>query len=154
MRRSSIIFAVTVIVFAAAALPAEATPPAPVTFQADPTPVAIFSAGGGVTGIAEGDFTASGTISDTGQVHDEFRIVDGTLHILRWLTGRLGTITMRIEARFVLVTATSETVEGRWAIIAGTGAYTALHGTGSFTATVDPTTHTVAETLTGVAHLD
>jgi hypothetical protein len=107
-----------------------------------------------VTGIAEGEFTASGAISDAVGVRDEFRIADRTLHIVRTLTSEQGAITMRIEARFVVVTPISETVEGRWAIVGGTGAYSRLRGAGSFAATVDLGTHTVSETLIGVAHLD
>jgi hypothetical protein len=145
---------VAAIACAALTVPAQATPPAPVTFHATAAPTVGLPAGGGATGIAEGTFTASGAISDTGEVRDEFRIADGTLHIVRTLTGRLGTITMRVEARFIVVTATSETVEGRWTIAGGTGTYAALHGSGSLAATVDLTTHTAAETLIGVAHQD
>lgn len=86
-------------------------------------------------------WSASGTLSDSGTFADDrFLITDSlTVHGFRTFTGSAGTFTARFDAR-ILATNTPGvfSVSGRWAVIAGTGAYERLHGSGTILETFTP----------------
>lgn len=129
-----------------------ATTPAGVSFADDQHSVS-GAPGPGYTFdvVAIGTSTASGAIDDTFTVTDH-AVLSGTgeLDVDRVLQDANGnTITMNIEGRFGAGTATTETVTGYWNITGGTGSFAAVHGTGTYAATIDPETHHIVGTLTG-----
>ena len=110
--------------------------------------------------VSDGTSVASGAISGSFELVDQSAVVQqspqsthyGTIHIDSVLTGDSGTITMGIQAQFVSANPDgTETLNGHWTIIAGTGSYTNLHGNGTFDATIYPATETITDTLTGFA---
>ena len=76
---------------------------------------------------ARGRFSATGAVRDSGRVVDQLKNVRGKLQIIRKLRGRKGTLRVR-----VLVNVDTEgRAEGSWRIVAGTGAYRRLRGSGT-----------------------
>ena len=76
---------------------------------------------------ARGRFVASGAVRDSGRVVDQVKNVRGRLQIIRKLRGRNGTLRLRI----VTTVRTDGRVRGGWRIVAGTGAYSELRGSGT-----------------------
>jgi hypothetical protein len=121
----------------AAAGPASASTSVPVTIQATV-----------IIGPFTGTWTASGGINDSGTLVQpvDFRVGQGrVVHLMRVMTGSKGTITL-VEDNLI------GTPVGQWAIIAGTGAYTQLHGDGTTSGVV--VNGVVTDTLTGTVHFD
>ncbi len=101
--------------------------------------------------VAIGTSTASGAIDDTFTVTDH-AVLSGTgeLDVDRVLQDGAGnTITMHIEGRFGAGTATTESVTGYWNITGGTGTFAAVHGSGTYAATIYPETRHIVGTLMG-----
>jgi len=136
--------------------------------------VALLTVGGAVTGPASaststpttiqssvnlgtftGTWTASGGISDSGTLAEpSVHVVgNGQLHIVRHVTGALGTFTLRIDSTITGQEPDGATdFTGYWVVIAGTGAYANLHGQGTRAAVAR--NGVVTETLTGDVHYD
>jgi hypothetical protein len=170
MRRSLIrVLPLAVAVAAVMALlpgAAVAGTPAPVTFG-NSVHVVSFTPGPGCFAVFQGpglgcpiEVLSEGTGAASGAVHGSFTIVENgqlqvgpTINLTEVLTGEGGTITIGVEARFVGGTATTETVQGYWTLVTGSGSYADLHGTGTYDATVSfaANPHTISETLTGSA---
>ena len=125
-------------------VPAAASPPEDVTFE---------FYGNLVTG--ESTFSASGAVTDSG-TYEETRLnfADGTAHGTVTTTSDAGTITFKWQARITSETATHRTLEGRWTIVSGSGAYANLHGEGTVDIFADFTTAELFVTEEGVAHYD
>jgi hypothetical protein len=155
----------TAVVGAAVALlpaAAAATTPAAVTFSAGET---VVSASPKSPGLGPDAFyvTAEGTAVATGAVSGSFTEVDNTqltngpnLYAVQTLSDGSATITIDVAARFVSGTTTTESVLGDWSIVAGTGSYTDLHGSGTYAGTVCTACHphAIEATLTGFAFYD
>lgn len=107
-------------------------------------------------GTYSGTFTASGTVADTGTVTDQVLFgavpspATGVLQQIRTLAGSNGTLTLRCNQR--LAPRQSTTVvsnSGSCVVLAATGAYAGLRGSGRLTGTTDfgATPVTVRDTL-------
>jgi hypothetical protein len=132
-------------VLAAAGAPAMASTSVPVTIQSTI-----------IIGPFTGTWSASGGISDSGSLAENpvNFVGNGELHIVRAVTGSLGTFTLRIDSKAVSQEPNGNVdFTGHWVVIAGTGAYADLHGLGTRNAVVD-TNGVVTETLTGSIHSD
>jgi hypothetical protein len=100
---------------------------------------------------SSGAFTDAGTLADSPQKFTR----TGTYHVSRTYTGSNGTFEVRADVKIV-PTATPGVfaVSGYWTIIAGTGAYANLHGTGMLTETFDANAGTVVGTWEASVHFD
>ena len=130
---------------AGAGTPAMASTSVPVTIQSTI-----------IVGPFTGTWSASGGISDSGTLAENpvNFVGNGELHIVRAVTGSLGTFTLRIDSKAVSQEPNGNVdFTGHWVVIAGTGAYADLHGQGTRNAVVD-TSGVVTETLTGSVHFD
>ncbi len=133
------------------ALPATAlaTPPKPLTIEAQ-----LWLTG---PASAAGTFTVSGLFNDSGNASEVLTFADGTVHGVKTLVGAAGTITINFQAQMTWTSATTSVAEGRWVIVSGTGAYKKLHGVGETRAELDlaayPEPNIVAR-YTGQAHFD
>jgi len=128
--------------------PAAASTSAPVTIQ-DTVIIGPFT----------GTWSASGGISDSGTLTQpvDFRVGVGVggfgqVHLVRVMTGSLGTITLVEDVSLTLEPDGSIQSTGQWAVIGGTGAYAQLHGQGTSSAVV--VRGVVTETDTGSVHFD
>lgn len=143
------VFVTTALVLAGLLLmlpaPVGATPPQPLKITVD-----MWMTG---EDSAAGTFEASGLFADSGTCSEVFFIAGDTTHGVKTLVGAAGTITIRYQARLKW-TPTTGIAEGRWVIVAGTGAYEKLHGIGDTYAELDLATYTLWATYTGTAHLD
>jgi hypothetical protein len=103
----------------------------------------------------ESSFSATGVVNDSG-IYEETRLnfADGTAHGTVTTTSEAGTITFKWQALITSETATHRTLEGRWTIVSGSGAYANLHGEGTVDIFVDFTTAELFVTEEGVAHYD
>lgn len=95
-------------------------------------------------GTYSGTFSASGSIADTGTVTDQVRFgavaspVTGVLQQIRTLSGSKGTLTLRCNQRLAPQQSTTVmTNTGSCVVLAATGAYAGLRGSGSLTGTTD-----------------
>jgi voltage-gated potassium channel Kch len=122
----------------AAGTPAAASTSVPVTIQ-DTVIIGPFT----------GTWSASGGISDSGTLTQptDHLVDNGQIRIVRDMTGSQGTITLRID-----LSLSGQESTGHWVVIAGTGAYAALHGQGTDSGIV--ANGVVTETLTGSVHFD
>ncbi len=102
-----------------------------------------------------GTWSASGGISDAGTLVDvsDHLVGNGQIHVVRDVTGSLGTFTLRIDGSVTGVQPDgSIDFTDNWVVIAGTGGYAELRGQGTGSAVV---AHgVVTETLTGSVHFD
>ncbi|MFO7697739.1 MAG: hypothetical protein R6X16_11385 [Anaerolineae bacterium] len=130
------------------ALPASAlaTPPEPLTIEAD-----LWLTG---ENSAAGTFGASGLFDDGGDASEVFFIADGTIHGVKTLVGAEGTITMKFQAQLTWTGPTTGVAEGRFVIVSGTGAYEKLHGVGESYAELDLAAYHIWAEYTGRAHID
>jgi hypothetical protein len=143
-RKSVSVLVILVVAISLVALPAQvcATKPEDVVLTMD-----LDITG---PGSAEGTFTATGAINDSGSVYEVFRWTDeGSLQGTMVLTGADGTITLRFN---LSVTATG--TEGHIVIKSGTGAYEYIHGVGTGGALVDPVAATIDAEFYGQVHID
>jgi hypothetical protein len=139
------VFAALIVAIGLAAPSTSASASTPVTIQSR-VDLATFT----------GTWTASGGINDSGTLVEprvNF-VANQQLHIVRDVTGALGTFTLGLQS-----TATprlpdgSRDFTGQWVVITGTGAYANLHGVGTRVAVADKN-GIVTETLTGEVHYD
>ena len=102
-----------------------------------------------------GTWSATGAISDSGTLIEPTVnfVGNGELHIVRNVTGAVGTFTLRIDSKVSGQEPDGATdFSGYWVVLAGTGAYANLHGEGTRTAVAR--NGVVTETLAGVVHYD
>ena len=127
-----------------AATPAAASTSVPVTIQSTV-----------MIGPHTGMWSASGGISDAGTLVDvsDHLVGNGQIHVVRDVTGSLGTFTLRIDGSVTGVQPDgSIDFTDNWVVIAGTGGYAELRGQGTGSAVL---AHgVVTETLTGSVHFD
>src|SRR5688572_9440869 len=123
MRKLALLLALIAAFSAVWAAPALGTPPEALTISVS-RPGDVWS--------ASGAFSDSGTFADD-QI---FFTRTLTLHGFRTFTSSAGTFTARGDVR-ILPTETPGVfdVTGRWAVVAGTGAYADLHAAGMITET-------------------
>jgi hypothetical protein len=112
-----------------------------------------------IIGPFTGTWSASGGISDSGTLVQptDFRVGVGAggfgqVHLVRVMTGSMGTITLVEDNSLTLEPDGTIVGTGHWAVTAGTGAYAQLHGEGTGTGVV--VKGVVTETLTGSVHFD
>jgi hypothetical protein len=106
-----------------AAMPAAASAPQPVRVVMH----------GALTGpdSAAGTYSISGAFEDSGTYVETFRFAGASIHGVKALTGRNGTITLVAEAVVRWESATDATLfAGHWRFESGTGAYAEIHGGG------------------------
>lgn len=134
------------------ALPATAlaTPPEPLTIEAE-----LWMTG---PNSAAGIFSTSGLFDDYGydfgDASEVFFIAADTIHGVKTLMGEYGTITLNFQAQLTWTSETTGFAEGRFVIVSGTGAYEKLHGVGETYAELDLATYHILATYTGKAHFD
>jgi hypothetical protein len=140
---------VVVLVALLAAVPAQASPPQPVTFD-------LHARVTGPSTIA-GDWQATGALSDAGTYTESFRFAGGsatmprTVHTQKLLIGANGTLQLRAVAVNVWLSPTLLTFKaGNWRIVSGTGAYQDLHAGGTPAVTAD----SFADLGTGVVDME
>jgi hypothetical protein len=98
-------------------------------------------------------WSASGGISDSGTLVDvsDHHVGHGQIHVVRDVTGSLGTFTLRIDGSVTGVQPDgSIDFTDNWVVIAGTGGYAELRGQGTGSAVLAQ--GVVTETLTGSVH--
>lgn len=107
-------------------------------------------------GTYSGTFSATGTVADTGTVTDQVLFgavpspVTGVLQQVRTLTSSNGTLTLRCNQRLAPGQSTTlVTNSGSCVVLAATGAYAGLAGSGRLTGTTDfgATPVTIRDTL-------
>jgi hypothetical protein len=103
-----------------------------------------------------GTFVASGAIDDAGNSTVEDLSVEpfgrhdrARLSGVQTFTGTLGTVTTRFEGVASDVSQPHQYGQGRFRIVAATGAYAGLRGTGEFTIVVDAAGNHLIGTETG-----
>ena len=140
---------VVVLLALLAAVPAQASPPRPVTLD-------MHAHLTGPSTIA-GDWQASGAFSDAGTYTESFRFAGGsatmprTVHTRKVLIGAHGTLRLRAVAVIVWLSPTMATFKaGNWRITSGTGAYRRLHAGGTPGVTPD----SFADLSTGVVDME
>jgi hypothetical protein len=126
--------------------PVQATPPEPLTIQAE-----LWMTG---ADSAAGFFWTSGQFEDGGDASEVFRIAADTIHGTKTLVGEYGTITVNFQAQLTWTGPTTGVAEGRWVIVSGTGAYEKLHGVGDTYAELDLATYTLWARYSGKTHFD
>jgi hypothetical protein len=104
----------------------------PIASASGPEPVRIETRGIFTgPGSTAGTFTISGAVSDSGTYVDTSRLAGKTLHVVKTLSGRGGTITLAAQAVVRWTSPTTATFfAGHWRFASGTGAYGDLKGGG------------------------
>jgi hypothetical protein len=105
------------------AVPAAASAPQPVSIVVH----------GSLTGptTAAGTYTVSGAFQDSGTYIETFRFAGASIHGVKTLTGRKGTITLVAEAVIRWESPTRAVLfGGHWRFESGTGAYAGIQGGG------------------------
>jgi hypothetical protein len=105
-------------------LSATAAPPRPIT----------VSMLGALTGPAtvEGTYTVSGALSDNGTYVETYRFAGGSIHGVKTLTGRAGTVTLIADAVIRWTSPTTAKLDGgHWRMESGTGIYAGLRAGGA-----------------------
>jgi len=158
MKAGASVIIALVLVCTLLALPATATatPPEPLTIEAQ-----MWMTG---PDSAAGIFSTRGLFYDYGydfgDASEVFLIADDTIHGTKILVGAYGTITLKFQAQITWTGQDTAKVNGRFVIISGTGAYEKLHGVGDTYAELDlgcmgPTCPpNIVATYTGKAHFD
>jgi hypothetical protein len=137
---------VLVCILLALPAPALATPPEPLTIEANLWLTGPDSAGG--------SFATDGLFADAGLASETFFVADGTIHGVKTLEGAEGTFTIHFQAQMTWTGPTTGVAEGRFVIVSGTGAYEKLHGVGETYAELDLEAGTIWALYTGTAHFD
>ena len=105
--------------------------------------------------VASGAITGSFALVDRATVHQTPPKKNGhfgTISITSLLTGVNGTITIHLHGTFVSTNPNgTETIQGNWRIVGGTGSYTNLRGNGTDDTTIKTAAETTTDTLTGFA---
>jgi opacity protein-like surface antigen len=104
---------------------------------------------------ANGDtWTSTGAFVDAGSLADAGAFTAGsssTFHTNRLYTGSDGSFTVRADVRLIPTSDPSVLdVEGRWAVLSGTGAYARLHGAGTVDERFDTSTFVISGTWRGL----
>ena len=103
----------------AAALPAAADGPVPIRIETH----GVFTGPDSVAGA----FTISGAVSDEGSFVESLRFAGTTVHGVKTLVGREGTVTLEAHAVVRWASPTRATLfAGHWRFVSGTGAYAGL----------------------------
>jgi hypothetical protein len=106
----------------------------PLSATAAPPERITVSMQGALTGpgTVEGTYTVSGAVSDNGTYVETYRFAGGSIHGVKTLTGRAGTVTLIADAviRWTSPT-TAELDAGHWRLESGTGVYAGLRGGGA-----------------------
>jgi hypothetical protein len=112
-------------------------------------------------GPSPGSFSATGAISDSGTFFNT-RIAFGgvgapnfvSVHVTQEFDGAFGSFTLRADIKETPTAGDPNvaTDEGTWAVISGTGAYSAMRGQGQVTGTADENTGVISRTYTGTVH--
>ena len=140
MRRLLILAVLALSTFAVAVPTAAATP------EAVSIEVGVVLSGNLQASTTNGTFTASGAVSDNGTETGGGWFAGlghlktgepSSLHASMTLAGANGTVTLDLVGAFGHLPAAVASGDGRWVIIAGTGAYADLHGRGSWAAQAD-----------------
>jgi len=142
--RLSLLATPVLLLLGTAGAPAAASTSVPVTIQSTV-----------MIGPHTGTWSASGGISDTGTLVDvsDHLVGNGQIHVVRDVTGSLGTFTLRIDGSVTGVQPDgSIDFTDNWVVIAGTGGYAELRGQGTGNAVL--ARGVVTETLTGGVHFD
>jgi hypothetical protein len=136
------VLVLAIVLLAGAAVPASASPPESITIAMN----------GHLTGpsSAEGVYTVTGAVADSGTYTETFRFAGKTIHSVKTLTGVAGTATLEIRAVVVFLTPTTVTFKaGNWRLASGTGVYAELHAGGTPALTPD----SFGDLATGVVHV-
>jgi hypothetical protein len=113
-------------------------------------------------GPVAGTFSVSGAFGDSGEMENLSRIASAFgapafagSHLTILFTGANGTFTIKAQ---ILETVTADplilTDTGTWTVIAGTGAYAHLHGTGTISGTADDTVNLITRVYVGSVHFN
>ncbi len=151
IERARMIAVVLICMLLALPAPALATPPEPLTIEAN-----LWLTGEDST---VGYFWTNGLFEDGGTASEVFRIAADTIHGVKTLVSNDGTITIRFQAQLAGTGPTAVT-EGRFVIVSGTGRYEKLHAVGETYATLDLSCFgpecppTIWARYTGQAHLN
>jgi hypothetical protein len=106
-----------------AALPATASAPEPVT-------VGMHGVLTG-PGTVDGTYSVSGAVEDSGTYVETYRFAGQSIHGVKTLTGRNGTVTLVADAVVRWTSPTrAELFAGHWRFESGTGAYAGIRGGG------------------------
>jgi hypothetical protein len=106
-----------------AALPATAGAPEPVT-------VIMHGVLTG-PGTVDGTYSVSGAVEDSGTYVETYRFAGRSIHGVKTLTGRNGTVTLVADAVVRWTSPTrAELFAGHWRFESGTGAYAGIRGGG------------------------
>jgi hypothetical protein len=142
--------AIVLVLFALlAVVPAQASPPRPVTIDTN----------GHLTGpsTSAGSWQAHGAFNDSGTYTESFRFAGGsaamprTIHTEKTLVGADGTLHLRAEGVVIWLSPTLATFKaGNWRITSGTGAYLRLHAGGTPGVTAD----SFGDLVTGVVDVE
>lgn len=144
----------------ASATAASATPPKTVALTFTMTATGPTTASGGWT--STGDLatltgksgTATQTIRITGKGKGKGRKAGQVVHGTKTVTASDGTFVITFVGAMKSTGSTTFTIDGRFALRRGTGAYAGLHGTGKTHATLNTATGAIVATYTGKAHID
>jgi hypothetical protein len=99
-----------------------------------------------------GGFVATGAITDSGDVQETFRMNGKGIHSEVTLTGGLGTITIKYQAKLIPIGGLYYEIQGQFTVIHGTNTYTNLHGVGYIDS--DMTIGTIYGYYDGLVHWD
>lgn len=154
------LLAATALPVAVAAPAAAATPRSPLTISShtilDRSMIHLGPGNGTAEGTTTGTFVASGAITDSGAEHTDilfssFGAPDlSSNHGTSTLTGTAGSITLQFQS--LHHPFSNPVFDGSWVVVAATGAYAGLHGTGTvvFSVTGEETeTPMIDETWSG-----
>jgi hypothetical protein len=150
MRRFMLVLAMIVALTTGLAARGSATPSQQVTIQTSKP-----------LGPLPGIFAATDAFVDTGTINN-LRFLPrasgaptfGVVHLTILFSGGAGTFTVDAQITETLTSATVATDSGTWTIMAGTGAYATLHGTGTVTGTVNDNTNLITRTFVGDVHFN
>jgi hypothetical protein len=113
-------------------------------------------------GPVSGTFAATGAFSDSGAINNltiRFSALGapdfGITHVTILFAGNDGTFTMKAQIKETLTSDPNVLADsGTWTIIAGTGAYSDLHGQGTVAGTVDDNVNLITRTFEGDVHFN
>jgi hypothetical protein len=143
----------------ASATAASATPPEAVALTFTMTATGPTTASGNWT--ATGDLAAvagkSGTVTQTiritGKGKGKGKKAGQVVHGTKTVTAGDGTFVIKFVGAMKSTGATTFTIDGRFVLRRGTGAYAGLRGTGKIHATLNIATGAIVATYTGKAHV-
>ena len=122
-RISRVMLAILASIIFALPSPVLASPPEPLTIEANLVMTGPNS--------ACRNLEISGLFEDQGNAPEVFFIADSTIHGIKTLVGSAGTITIHFQAQLTWTSQTTGFARGRFVVVSGTGAYRKLHGVGT-----------------------